>query len=85
MKYLQEKIHLLGERNSNVYIIKTPDEQYIVSIPDLHWSAQISCLVEFQQKVEYLEESLAFHLYEGDSFELAFKLSQLTELNKNWR
>ncbi|WP_404292644.1 YueH family protein [Cytobacillus kochii] len=82
MKYLQEKMHLLGERHSNVYIIKTPEEKYIVSIPDLHWSAQIGCLEEFQQKVEYLNDSLSFHLYEGNSYELAYRLSKLTELNR---
>lgn len=80
MKYLQEKINLLGERKSDVYVIKTSDERYIVSIPDLHWSAQVSCLEEFEQKVRYFNDSLTFHLYEGDSSALAYKLSQLTDL-----
>lgn len=76
MKYLQKKLDDL-HKNAHVYIIKT-DKKFIVSIPQIHWSTELSVLDEFEQKVNHLINSLNFHMYEGDSKSLAHTISEMT-------
>ncbi|PKG30802.1 YueH family protein [Cytobacillus horneckiae] len=59
-------------------MIHTADEKYIIAIPDIHWSAEVNGLAEFDAKVNHLIDSLTFHLYEGNSQELAHSISLLT-------
>ncbi|MDQ0268151.1 YueH family protein [Cytobacillus purgationiresistens] len=73
---------MLGTKNSDVFVIKTADHRYIVSIPDIHWSGQVNELDEFDQRVNHLIGSLTFHLYEGNSQELAHNLALLTVNNE---
>ncbi len=77
LKYLQKKLNDL-HRNAHVYIIKTEDDKFIVSIPQIHWSTELNVLDEFEQKVNHLINSLNFHMYDGDSKSLAHTISKMT-------
>jgi len=77
MKYLQKKLDVL-HRNADVFIIKTEDDRFIVSIPQIHWSTELNALDEFEQKVNHLIHSLNFHMYDGDCKSLAHTISELT-------
>ncbi|MEY8738381.1 YueH family protein [Bacillales bacterium AN1005] len=77
MKFLQKKLDDL-HRNAHVYIIKTDDNKFIVSIPQIHWSTELNVLDEFEHKVNHLIHSLNFHMYDGDYKSLARTISEMT-------
>ncbi|TRZ39321.1 hypothetical protein CEQ21_07105 (plasmid) [Niallia circulans] len=81
MKYLQKKLDDL-HRNAHVYIIKTNDNKFVISIPQIHWSTELNALDEFEQKVNHLILSLNFHMYDGDSKALARRISEWTNIKE---
>ncbi|WP_411230300.1 YueH family protein [Niallia taxi] len=82
LKYLQKKLDDL-HRNAHVYILKTDDSKFIVSIPQIHWSTELNVLDEFEQKVKHLIDSLNFHMYDGDSKSLAQTIGEMTITKDN--
>lgn len=66
----KEKINISGNKLAEVYLHKTPDKRFIVSIPEIHWSAEFKQTDELLTQTEHLQFSLNFNLYEGNTDDL---------------
>ncbi|CAM3715873.1 YueH family protein [Mesobacillus zeae] len=66
-----EKINISGNKLAEVYMHKTADGRYIVAIPDIHWSTKFHELDQFDRQFDHLQQSLNFHLFEGNTDDLA--------------
>ncbi|MGM0852823.1 MAG: YueH family protein [Bacillota bacterium] len=70
-----EKINLSGNKLAEVYLHKTPDKQFIVSIPAIHWSAEFN----LKDDISKLQSSLNFHMFQGDTDELVTAIEKLVQ------
>jgi hypothetical protein len=66
-----EKITMSGNKYAEVFLNITKDKRFIISIPSIGWSAEINQLDELKSQFEHLQSSLNFHMFEGNSEELA--------------
>ncbi|WP_409250611.1 YueH family protein [Bacillus sp. SCS-153A] len=74
-----EKINLSGNKTAEVFLHLTPDKRFIVSIPAIHWSAEFNQQDDFNIQFDKLQGSLNFHLFEGNTDELARAIKDLAE------
>ncbi|WP_421385461.1 YueH family protein [Bacillus salacetis] len=74
-----EKITISGNKTAEVFLHLTPDKRFIVSIPTIHWSAEFNQKEDLQFQTDKLRSSLNFHLFEGNTDELADAISKLAE------
>jgi hypothetical protein len=72
-----EKITISGNKLAEVYLHKTPDKRFIVSIPAIHWSAEFDQADELLNQTEHLQLSLNFHLFEGNTDDLVKAIMEL--------
>jgi hypothetical protein len=66
-----EKITISGNKYAEVFLNITKDKRFIISIPSISWSAEISQLDELKTQFDHLQASLNFHMFEGNTEELA--------------
>ncbi|AGX04871.1 hypothetical protein B14911_25315 [Bacillus sp. NRRL B-14911] len=66
-----EKITISGNKYAEVFLNITEDKRFIISIPSISWSAEISQLDELKEQFNHLQSSLNFHMFEGNTEELA--------------
>jgi len=66
-----EKITLSGNKMAEVFLHRTQDGRYIVAIPDIHWSAEFNEDDGSLHKIDYLRNSLNYHLFSGNTDDLA--------------
>ncbi len=62
-----EKITISGNKSAEVYLHKTEDNRFIVSIPEIHWSAEFNDSDELLAQADHLQSSLNYHLFEGNT------------------
>ncbi|KZZ84750.1 MULTISPECIES: YueH family protein [Bacillaceae] len=66
-----EKMNLSGNRVAEVFLHKTANGQFIAAVPDIHWSAKFNQIDELHDQFVHLQSSLNFHMFEGNTDELA--------------
>ena len=74
-----EKINLSGNKLAEVYLHKTPDNRFIVSIPAIHWSAEFNQQDDISVQSIKLQSSLNFHMFQGDTDELVTAIEKLVQ------
>lgn len=74
-----EEINLVGDKKAEVYLHRTRDRRFIVSIPDIHWSAEFKEIDKISTQTEHLKNSLNYHLFEGDTDKLASSILELVK------
>jgi hypothetical protein len=74
-----EKINLSGNKLAEVYLHKTPDKRFIVSIPTIHWSAEFNQKDDISIQNTKLQSSLNFHMFQGDTDELVTAIEKLVQ------
>lgn len=62
-----EKINFSGNKLADVFIYKTDDQRVVVAIPEIHWSAILTEGDCQNDQFEHVENSLNFHLFQGDT------------------
>ena len=67
---LLEDIAPLGLKDTKLYIMKTTNS-FIISIPKINWSTELSKSDSTHDQFDQLLHSLTFHMYEGNCSELA--------------
>lgn len=73
-----EDISQTGNKDTEVFIMKTPDERFIISIPKIHWSTELVMSCDLDSQFDHIQSSLIFHMYEGDPSILAKNITQHT-------
>jgi hypothetical protein len=66
-----EKVTISGNKYAEVFLNVTEDKRFIVSIPSIGWSAEFNQLDQLKTQFEHLQTSLNFHMFEGNTEELA--------------
>ncbi|WP_082341345.1 YueH family protein [Sporosarcina globispora] len=78
MDTCHRRVRIPGDgSHAEVYLHVTPDKKMIVSIPGIHWSAQFNRNTDLTTQTEHLKFSLQFHLFEGNTDELVFAITNL--------
>ncbi|WP_155114184.1 YueH family protein [Metabacillus mangrovi] len=72
-----QTLKLAGDRSSQVYLYKTDSGEYIVAVPDIHWSAKFDQLDELSDQFHHLQSSLNFHMFEGNTDKLAKDIMEM--------
>jgi hypothetical protein len=72
-----EKINLTGNKLAEVFLHITPDKRFIVSIPEIHWSAEFNQIDELGIQTDHLKSSLDFHMFQGNTDELVASINKL--------
>ncbi|PKG22848.1 YueH family protein [Niallia nealsonii] len=72
-----EKITISGNKLAEVFIHVTPEKKFVVSIPDINWSAQFNQIDELAIQSKHLQSSLNFHMFEGNTDELVLAITNL--------
>ncbi|MEM5593409.1 YueH family protein [Niallia circulans] len=67
---LLEDIAQHGLKDTKLYIMKTTDS-FVISIPKINWSTEISNAESPHNQFDHLLHSLTFHMFEGDCSQLA--------------
>ncbi|AZB42121.1 hypothetical protein CEF21_07345 [Bacillus sp. FJAT-42376] len=71
MKTAFEEMNLSGNRVAEVFLHKTANGKFIAAVPDIHWSAKFNQIDELHEQFVHLQSSLNFHMFEGNTDELA--------------
>ena len=56
----------LTQTGYKLYIMKTPDQSFVISIPKLNWSTEIDNSFCMNQRFDHILNSLIFQMYDGD-------------------
>jgi hypothetical protein len=82
MNSMPETIKISDQITAEVFIQKTPDNRFIVAIPEINWSAQFNQIDNNQIQFEHLQSSLNFHLFDGNTDELANEIIKIIKANQ---
>ncbi|MBH0175684.1 hypothetical protein IHV09_19100 [Fictibacillus sp. 23RED33] len=74
-----EEINLSGNKNAEVFLHRTSDRRFIVAIPTIHWSAEFEEVDKISIQTEHLQNSLNYHLFDGDTNKLADSIIELVK------
>ncbi|MFY4773627.1 YueH family protein [Metabacillus sp. RGM 3146] len=64
---IAENIELSKTITAELFVHRTTDGRYIISIPKIHWSAQINAEEEYDTHFKHIQSSLNFQLFDGDT------------------
>ncbi|HWJ77590.1 MAG TPA: YueH family protein [Niallia sp.] len=68
-----------------LYIMKTPTQSFVLSIPKLNWSTEIDSSFCDKQKLHHICNSLIFQMYDGDCSTFAEEiLTSITHFNEHF-
>lgn len=77
MNSMPETIKISDQITAEVFIQKTLDNRFIVAIPEINWSAQFNQIDNNQIQFDHLQSSLNFHLFDGNTDELANEIIKM--------
>ncbi|WP_193224429.1 YueH family protein [Bacillus sp. B1-b2] len=69
------------ESGHKIFILQTPYQSVVISIPKLNWSTEISLSLCEESKYDHILSSLIFQMYEGNCTQLTQQILPLIHTN----